>query len=118
MFEDGCRSAEELEALTVALNVLHYIVPNWVLLAYKRKVNELIDMGVVNSIHYRTMLKILLFLNYPQRRLQNFPLMKKCMLLLEGALDNMSARELVILYEVRFLLFCLVLIEPILCEFA
>lgn len=65
---------------------------------------NLIDNGVICVNEHRTILKILLFLNYPQWRNQNSELITKCILLFENNINKLNMVELLILYEVSNLI--------------
>lgn len=91
--------------LTITLQAINRIIPNYIVEEYKRKVSQMIETEIINYKEHETILKILMFLNSTHGRDESFSLMKKCILLLENNLNNLNPVELITLYEVLFCIF-------------
>lgn len=68
---------------------------------YKAKLIEYLDNKRLVGTDYPTLLKIILFLNYPEWRDENILLIVKCILLLENEMNLLNVEDLTVLYEVR-----------------
>ncbi|KAJ8931919.1 hypothetical protein NQ314_015117 [Rhamnusium bicolor] len=98
---DKCETAEDLGYLTVCLNKLHKIVTYKLLAKYKEKTIEFLKNKKLKATDYSTLLKIIMFLNYPEWRNENVGLTSDCILLLKTEINSLTVNELIILYEIR-----------------
>lgn len=73
-----------------------------VLARYKKCLNYFLDTKLEGN-DYKTILDVVLFLNYPQWRQENTLLISKCLLFIKNDLDSLNVNELVTLYEVNII---------------
>ncbi|CAH1976024.1 unnamed protein product [Acanthoscelides obtectus] len=96
-----CQSVSELGHLTTCLNKLHNIVTRETLSRYKEEVHLFLREKRLNTKD-STLLKIIMFLNYPQWRNQNIVLISQCILTLKEDINSFRVNELLMIYEVFF----------------
>ncbi|KAG5885899.1 hypothetical protein JTB14_012146 [Gonioctena quinquepunctata] len=99
---DGIEHVEDLENLTLCLNKLHNIVTEEILEKYKDKIQLFIKSRKLKSSDHSAILRIILFLNYPEWRHTNTVLVADCISLLKNEINLLGVSELLILYEVFF----------------
>ncbi|KAJ3659143.1 hypothetical protein Zmor_010848 [Zophobas morio] len=97
-----CASIEDLSNISVSLNKLHRVVTEESLDQYKTKVESLIANGFLTSKHYKVVLQIISFLNYPKWRDKNTVLISKCVSLVKDDVNNFNLNEVLILCEILF----------------
>ncbi|CAH1976025.1 unnamed protein product [Acanthoscelides obtectus] len=97
-----CQSVSELGHLTTCLNKLHNIVTRETLSRYKEEVHLFLREKRLNTKD-STLLKIIMFLNYPQWRNQNIVLISQCILTLKEDINSFRVNELLMIYEAAIL---------------
>lgn len=102
----NCSQTDDLRLITIALNHIAKLVPQNLLKKYSKKVTELIEGKHLNAETLKTNFKILNFLNYPEWADTYTKLSRDIVLLMETAIESLSARELSLIQKVSLELFC------------
>lgn len=96
----NCSQADDIRLVTIALNHVAKLVPQNLLTKYSKKVTELIEKKHLSTETLRTNFKILNFLNYPEWADTFTKLARDVVLLMETAIDSISARDLSLVQKV------------------
>lgn len=83
------------------------IINDDILLMYKKKVTELLESSTIEPMEYKTIIRIMVLLNYPQWRERNAPLIIRCMELLKTHLHLLNVNELLAVHEVKYTNHCI-----------
>nr|CAI5839575.1 unnamed protein product [Callosobruchus analis] len=96
-----CQTVSQLEDLTTCLNKLNNIVTKETLCRYKEEVRLFLKEQKLHASN-SALLKIIMFLNYPQWRHDNIALIVECILVLREDINSLRVNELLMIYEVFF----------------
>lgn len=90
-----------MKYLSICLSNLHDFITTEVLQKYKLKAEDMIERKVLTGEEYKTIIKMLFFLNYPTWRHENFDLIRKCNYLIKNNISELNANSIIVLNEVR-----------------
>nr|CAH7738645.1 unnamed protein product [Callosobruchus chinensis] len=96
-----CQSVSQLGHLTTCLNRLNNLVTKETLSKYKEEVKLFLKEQKLHN-NKSALLKIIMFLNYPQWRNENIALIAECILALREDINSLRVNELLMIYEVFF----------------
>ncbi|XP_017768049.1 PREDICTED: uncharacterized protein LOC108556435 [Nicrophorus vespilloides] len=99
-FIDKCDTAEDIRSISICLNNLNKIVTEEVLEKYKNKVRGLIENGVINKNEHVTILKVVMFLNFPHWRYRNTLLISQCIMQLQNHINILNVHQLINVFDV------------------
>nr|XP_022900923.1 FAST kinase domain-containing protein 1, mitochondrial isoform X1 [Onthophagus taurus] len=97
---DNIVTVDDLVNINKCLATIAVLVPNEILLKYKKKVYELIIKGHLNHNNYKCIIRTATFLNFPFWKHENLQLLVDCLKLLKGHVHLLNVQELLMVYDV------------------
>lgn len=96
---EKCSNTEDLHLITICLGSISHLLSIDLLEEFKRKVEELLNLDLLNEEHPKVILKIINFLNYPHWSFRNTSLQRRLQLELEENIQFFDTRSLITIHR-------------------